>query len=198
MRPPLVVSVFDTITVMVSPTCAAACSITTIVPSTRYPTPWVGFSPTRRTSMSSRSPATACARNAPDSRCKFTGTTPAISATFARAVSVVTRRYPFRRAISTSARSTFPASISRSSMVTSTLGLACIFAIMSRPRRPRARRVLSLESASRCSSSITPWTTMNGASSAPESQTSIMRPSMMELVSSSIGRTPRFCLENST
>ena len=198
MRPALVVSELVTTMAMVLPTCAAPPSTTIIVPSIRCPMPCEGFSPRRVSSISSRSPEIACPRSDPARRLMLMVVTPAISPTLAMPRSVVTTRYPRNLATSINPRSTLVASMVASSMVMSNRALDCILAIMSSPRRPRARFPLSELSESFCSSSITACSTMNGASRAPDSDRSRMRPSMIALESSSIGRTPRFCLLNST
>ena len=69
---------------------------------------------------------------------------------------------------------------------------------MSRPRRPRPRRIRSELSAIACNSLMTNFGITNCPSSTRVSTTSAMRPSMITLVSSTHGLLPRRSRANST
>ena len=89
MRPAAVVTQLVVLTRTTEPIARSPFSMTTIVPSSRYPTPCAAASPVRRTSTSSTSPGIAATRKPAASALRLITPTPPMDAIFSRFASVV-------------------------------------------------------------------------------------------------------------
>ena len=203
IRPAGVCSTLVTTIETSCPISARPCSITTIVPSSKYPTPWPIWSPAFTTFTGIASPGRATVFSAFASSFRLMTSTPCNWAILFRLKSFVTTRPPMAFVKSTSRSSTFAFSPGFSSptlscTINSIFALFCSRFKMSSPRRPRFRFILSPLSAMACNSFRTNLGTTNFVSTMPVSHTSAIRPSMITLVSRTSARPPFTCLENST
>src|SRR5512139_2144731 len=180
--PAVVCRTLVTTTSMVFPIIRRALSTTTIVPSSRYATPWLYSFPSLRMNTFMISPGSTTGLSELASRFRLRTSTPRSWATLFRLKSLVTI-LPWRcRASSMSFRSTSRSSgKSTSEIVTSTPAIFWILWRMSSPRRPRFRLSVSPESATSCSSLSTNCGTTSVPSMKPVSHTSAMRPPMITL-----------------
>src|SRR6266508_5445217 len=162
--------------------------MTTMVPSSRLPTPWPGSLPSRATVTTISSPGIATGRIACASSLRFNTATPSRRAMRLRLKSLVMIAQPLRLAVRTRWASMSPLGAVSSSVTWRLIdGSFCMSVRTSRPRRPRRRRVTSAESAPSGSSRRTEVRITNGMSTKPVLPMSRMRPSMMTEVSR---RTP--------
>src|ERR1700674_3481068 len=164
--------------------------ITTMVPSSRLPTPWPCSLPSRATVTTISSPGIATGRIACASSLRFSTATPSRRAMRLRLKSLVMIAQPLAFAVRTRCASiSLPGGVSSSFTWRLIEASFCISVRTSRPRRPRRRRVTSAESATICSSRSTELRITSGMSRKPVLAMSWMRPSMITEASSSTART---------
>src|SRR6266545_6891761 len=158
--------------------------MTTMVPSSRLPTPWPGSLPSRATVTTISSPGIATGRIACASSLRFNTATPSRRAMRLRLKSLVMIAQPLRLAVRTRWASMSPLGAVSSSVTWRLIdGSFCMSVRTSSPRRPRRRRVTSAESATVCSSRRTELRMTRGMSRNPVLAMSRTRPSMITDVS---------------
>src|ERR1017187_1008412 len=169
---------------MFLPIILRALSTTTMVPSSRYATPWLYSLPSFRMNTFMISPGSTMGFSELASSLVFSTATPCNCATLFRLKSLVTILPSYTFASSISFRSTSrTAGKSASTIWTVRPAIFWMRCRISNPRRPRLRFMESAESATSCNSRSTNCGSTMTPSRKPVSAMSAMRPSIMTLVS---------------